>query len=303
MAKPEQIPTDLTLSLGEELAPEVFMIAIKNFFGFVSEIANSQAGDGSEISWIVKVREGSSLIGLEPAPTASPSRLAMIYEKVRYAPLAIARGDVRGSGLSERAIGYLRNLSELASKNGNGENVNIWVRREQVAISAAISKNVALERQSDYYDRGTIEGRLETIADANGGIRINIKDYLYASAIRCVVPERLLQLVLNNLLDNAWKHTGKREEAVIEFGMADVEGITACFVRDNGAGFNMAYADRLFKPFRPLPGTEEFATDGIGLATVERIIRRHGGKVWAEGAPDTGATFWFTVQGEELHNR
>lgn len=124
-----------------------------------------------------------------------------------------------------------------------------------------------------------------------------------ADGIKINADRNLLQMTLNNLLGNAWKHTGKREEAVIEFGITEVEGITACFVRDNGAGFDMAYADRLFKPFRPLPATEEFATDGIGLATVERIIRRHGGKVWAEGAPGTGATFWFTVQGEEMHNR
>ena len=104
-----------------------------------------------------------------------------------------------------------------------------------------------------------------------------------------------LQVVLNNLLDNAWKHTGKTAEAVIEFGMTEVNGKTAYFVRDNGIGFKMADADRLFKPFQRLPGTEEFAGQGIGLATVARIIRHHGGKVWAEGKPENGATFYFTL--------
>jgi light-regulated signal transduction histidine kinase (bacteriophytochrome) len=113
--------------------------------------------------------------------------------------------------------------------------------------------------------------------------------------IKVDADRQLLQIALNNLLGNAWKHTAKREEAVIEFGMMTIKGMSTCFIRDNGTGFDMAHADRLFKPFQPLPGTEEYATDGIGLATVERIIRRHGGDIWAEGLPDKGATFYFTL--------
>jgi PAS domain S-box-containing protein len=105
----------------------------------------------------------------------------------------------------------------------------------------------------------------------------------------------LLQVVLENLLGNAWKYTGKTEEAVIEFGQVDIDGRPAWFVRDNGEGFDMAYAEKLFIPFQRLPGTEEFKGHGIGLATVERIIRRHGGQVWAEGEPGKGATFYFTL--------
>ncbi len=119
-----------------------------------------------------------------------------------------------------------------------------------------------------------------------------------AEGIKVYGDRSLLQLALENLLGNAWKHTDKREEAVIEFGVTEVGGQPACYVRDNGVGFDMAHADKLFKPFRPLPGTEEFATDGIGLATVERIIRRHGSKVWAEGEPGKGATFYFTLSGD-----
>ena len=105
----------------------------------------------------------------------------------------------------------------------------------------------------------------------------------------------LLQVVLNNLFDNAWKHTGKCEEAMIEFGTEEFEGKPACFVRDNGVGFAMADAEKLFKPFQRLPGTEEFAGKGVGLATVDRIVRRHGGKIWAEGAPGKGSCFRFTL--------
>jgi signal transduction histidine kinase len=119
--------------------------------------------------------------------------------------------------------------------------------------------------------------------------------FVIADGIRVNADRSLLQLTLDNLFGNAWKHTAKREEAVIQFGVAEVAGKPAFFVGDNGTGFDMAHADRLFKPFRPLPGTEEFVSDGIGLATVERIIRRHGGKVWAEGELGKGAKFFFTL--------
>ncbi len=103
----------------------------------------------------------------------------------------------------------------------------------------------------------------------------------------------LLRIVMKNIIINACKYAGNREGAEIEFGVTDVDGKQACFVRDNGPGFDMALADRLFLPFQRLPGTE-VKGQGIGLATVERIIRRHGGKVWAESEPGKGATFFFT---------
>jgi signal transduction histidine kinase len=105
----------------------------------------------------------------------------------------------------------------------------------------------------------------------------------------------LLRVVLNNLLGNAWKYTCTREKATIELGETEVDGIPTFFVRDNGPGFDKADADKLFTPFQRLPGTEAYKGFGIGLATVERIVRRHGGKIWADGEPDKGATFYFTL--------
>ena len=105
----------------------------------------------------------------------------------------------------------------------------------------------------------------------------------------------LMQIALENLLDNAWKFTGKEAHPRIEFGTTVKDGETAYFIRDNGAGFDMAYVDKLFGAFQRLHTTEEFPGTGIGLATVQRIIHRHGGRVWAEGEIGKGATFYFTL--------
>jgi light-regulated signal transduction histidine kinase (bacteriophytochrome) len=105
----------------------------------------------------------------------------------------------------------------------------------------------------------------------------------------------LLRIVLENLLGNAWKFTSKTGNGRIEVGAAQVGGQTAYFVRDNGAGFEPTRAGRLFSPFQRLHSAAEFSGTGIGLATVQRIIRRHGGRIWAEAEVDRGATFYFTL--------
>jgi signal transduction histidine kinase len=102
---------------------------------------------------------------------------------------------------------------------------------------------------------------------------------------------RLVRVVLENLLRNAWKFTSKRPAARIEVGAAD----GAFFVRDNGAGFDPARASKLFVPFQRMHTNAEFEGTGIGLATAQRVIARHGGRIWADSAPDQGATFSFTL--------
>lgn len=110
---------------------------------------------------------------------------------------------------------------------------------------------------------------------------------------------RLLQVVLDNLLRNAWKYTSRHDRARIEFGRAKQNGRSVFYVRDDGAGFDPRYADRLFGAFQRLHGSAEFPGTGVGLATVQRIIRRHGGEIWAESEVEKGATFYFSVSSEQ----
>ena len=121
--------------------------------------------------------------------------------------------------------------------------------------------------------------------------------------VKCQIAEgvvahadpQLLQAVLENLLGNAWKFTNQHSQARIEFGLVPHNGHSAYFVRDNGAGFDMTYVHKLFGAFQRLHAFSEFPGIGIGLATVQRIIQRHGGKIWAEGSVGAGATFYFTL--------
>lgn len=149
------------------------------------------------------------------------------------------------------------------------------VEREPVDLSA-IAKSVADSLQQSNPTRTA---------------RFHIRDN-----IRTVGDERLLRAVLENLMSNAWKFTRHRSETRIEFGQNGV----AFFVRDNGAGFDPSHAAKMFRPFQRLHSTREFEGTGIGLATVQKIVERHGGRAWAEGEVDKGATIFFTTGGQEV---
>jgi PAS domain S-box-containing protein len=120
-------------------------------------------------------------------------------------------------------------------------------------------------------------------------------EVVIAKGLRAAIDPNLMRIAFTNLFDNAWKFTSKTEKARIEFGAVKKDGKTIYFVKDNGAGFDPTYAEKMFLPFRRLHSEKEFEGTGIGLAIVERIISRHEGRVWAEGEADKGATVYFTL--------
>jgi PAS domain S-box-containing protein len=120
-------------------------------------------------------------------------------------------------------------------------------------------------------------------------------EFVIAPDIVVEADSRLFRAMLVNLLDNAWKYSSRRAAARIEFGRTEHGGETVYYVRDNGVGFDMAYVGRLFGAFQRLHRQAEYAGTGVGLATVQRILHRHGGRAWAEAVPNEGATFYFTV--------
>jgi PAS domain S-box-containing protein len=184
--------------------------------------------------------------------------------------------------LDETGKGYLQRVRDSAQRMATltddllklARLTRSEVRRFPIDLSA-LAGQIATELQNTHPERGAgfvIQPGLVAEADSN-----------------------LMRVVLENLLGNAWKFTSKRPQAQIEFGVISFENQPAYFVRDNGAGFDMTYADKLFGAFQRLHSDQEFPGTGIGLATVQRIIRRHGGRVWAESAPQAGATFYFTL--------
>lgn len=152
--------------------------------------------------------------------------------------------------------------------------------------------------------RAEVRKRPVSIGAMARSILAGLRDTAPTRQVRTVVDESLmaeadaglLQMILENLLSNAWKYTGKRDDALIEFfAEAQPDGGLAYCVRDNGAGFDMAYAQRLFEPFRRMHTEAEFPGTGVGLAIVQRAVRKHGGELWAEAAKNRGATFRFTL--------
>jgi light-regulated signal transduction histidine kinase (bacteriophytochrome) len=143
-----------------------------------------------------------------------------------------------------------------------------------------------------------VQQSLAELQPAQAGRRAKIT---VAELPECDADPRLLKQVFLNLIDNALKFTRRREVAEIEIGCQVISGENAYFVKDNGTGFDMAYAHKLFGVFQRLHRSEEYEGTGVGLAIVQRVVQRHGGLAWAEAAPDRGATFYFTLEGGHRH--
>jgi hypothetical protein len=199
MATPDQIPTDLTLEIGENLPPARFMAAAKAFFGYVDECASAVQGDGERVDWVVRIREGSHLIGVDPAVRAArPAMLAAIYNKAQSGLEMLASGDVKLSGLSEGAMRHLRVLGEMTDgTHGKPVPVKLWVRRKPVSIVPEVSHSIREDTKAAYNDYGTLEGRLRAIQD-EGTLRLMLRDDMFGVTTRAYVSDDLLPAAFDN---------------------------------------------------------------------------------------------------------
>jgi PAS domain S-box-containing protein len=188
-----------------------------------------------------------------------------------------------GEPLGETGRGYAERIA--AASERMGAIIDDLLRLSQVTHADMKLEPVDLSSEVAAIADGLRSG------DPGRRVSFAIQDDVWVTADRI-----LIRTVLDNLVENAWKFTG-REDATIEFATAATEddATVCCYVRDNGVGFDPAYVHKLFQPFQRLHTTREFPGTGVGLASVQRIIERHGGRAWAEGAVDVGATFYFTL--------
>jgi signal transduction histidine kinase len=208
--------------------------------------------------------------------------------------------DLRGPLDAIQGMVYLLEHMERAQSGGQEREILEQLRNSTRGMAALIDDLLNLSRAS------TAALKKETV-DLSGIARQIAEDLRRGEPERRVEFEiaelppveadsGLMRIALDNLIRNAWKYTSQHERARIEVGMKVLRGETLYFVRDDGAGFDPRKNDQLFQPFHRLHSRSEFPGTGIGLATVQRILARHGGRIWAEGAPEQGATFWFTVK-------
>ncbi len=212
--------------------------------------------------------------------------------------------DLRGPLQHINNIGFLLQHSGSNGLNDEGRVLIDRLLEGSKRMSGLIDDLLNLSRASSrplhrrLIDLSEIAEATATRLLAEKGIRL-VRFTIHRGA-KVFADEGLMHVVLENLIGNAWKYTSKQDSAAIEFGKTEENGETVYFVRDNGAGFNPRYADRLFRPFQRLHSQSEFAGTGVGLATAFRIITRHGGRIWASGEVGKGATFFFTVPYAEV---
>ncbi len=157
-----------------------------------------------------------------------------------------------------------------------------------------LARITRMEMKTTNFDATAI---VKSVADELGRAeRTRHVEFTIAPGVSTLADSALFKIIVENLLNNAWKFTSKKELATIEYGVLQKDRKQVHFVRDNGAGFNMAYSDQLFTPFRRLHSPADFQGTGIGLSIVQRIVRRHGGEIWGEAEIGKGATFYFTLE-------
>lgn len=271
------------------------------FRPFLTRVVPIKKPDGSVVRWFGTNTDISEQKKTEEEleervalRTAELQALNKELESFSYSVSHDLRAPLRTmDGFSQALLTSLPTLDEKSRHYINRIRFGAQRMRSLIDGLLLLSRTTRAELQSKQVDLSEL-ARLVTQdlrkEEPNRQVEIRIEPEL-----RTIGDSRLLQAALQNLLGNAWKFTAKRERAMIEFGKLNDRPAPVFFIRDNGAGFDMEYADKLFMPFQRLHAESDFQGTGIGLATVQRVIQRHHGRIWAEAAPGEGATFYFEL--------
>lgn len=264
--------------------------AIRTAVSDISELKRALQGLGHELVARNKLEESLKQTNTE-LETANKELTAFIYSVSHdlRAPLRIISGFIQlltedyAERLDPKGKDYLTRIYEGAKR------MNTLI--EDLLDLSRISRQAV--NRMEFIISNKVSNIVDNLRATSPDRKVEVA---IQEGLKAYADSDLTDIVLNNILGNAWKFTSKNPNARIEFGSLKQEGKTVYYVRDNGAGFNPAYKGKLFQPFHRLHTNEEFEGIGIGLTNVERIIRSHGGKIWAEGEVDKGATFYFTLQ-------
>lgn len=205
--------------------------------------------------------------------------------------------------LSGFSAALVEDCGDSLGQAGRGYAERIEAASEQMSLLIDdlldLSRVARAEMHPQEIDLGAEVARIAgNLQSEEPGRRVTFK---IQRPVRVLADRSLIRSALGNLVGNAWKFTSHQDDALIEFGTAPAgDASLCCYVRDNGAGFDAAYADKLFRPFQRLHPAGEFPGTGIGLASVRQIVERHEGRAWAEGAVGAGATFFFTLEAREV---
>ena len=194
MARADQIPSDLTLEITENLSPDRFIEAVRAFFGYIKEISASVTQEDPD--WIVRVKEGSQLIGVDPRANFPRPILQKIHARARIGINALVLGNLDDAQLTDSALKNLQKLSEISLKSKSaGLPIRLWVEKKPIEIKKEIATLIEKDWRIEYRDAGTLDGRLEAIQDKSG-LSFSVRDPVFSQAIRCFFPEALLPKAL-----------------------------------------------------------------------------------------------------------
>ena len=228
-------------------------------------------------------------------------RVNQSLESFTYAVAHDLRAPLRALGGYSSAL--IEDCADGLGEAGRGYAERILVASGQMSALIdgllILSRIARAEMHLESVDLGAEVARVA--ADLQRGAPGRRVHFAIERPVQARADRRLLRTVLENLVENAWKFTSGRDDALIEFGTVPAgDAAVCCYVRDDGAGFDPHYAGKLFQPFQRLHAVSDFPGTGIGLASVKQIVGRHGGRAWAESAVGEGATFYFTLDAEEI---